>query len=98
MDFCLFKAETGHDLNPANPLLIDTPFTNWQLDGLPSYRVEQIREWIFEKGILAFKDMTNLPGGLRQELAEKYDLTPMETAREQGLSRHNTKISLEVEG
>jgi 23S rRNA (adenine2503-C2)-methyltransferase len=71
-------------LNPANPLLIDTPFTEWQFDGLPSYRVEQIREWIFEKGILTFKDMTNLPGGLRQELGQKYDLTPMETAREQG--------------
>ena len=28
--------------------------------------------------------MTNLPGGLRQELAQMYDLTPMETAREQG--------------
>ena len=50
-------------MHASNPLLLDVPFTNWQLDGLPSYRVEQIREWIFEKGILAFEDMTNLPGG-----------------------------------
>ena len=71
-------------MHAPNPLLLDVPFTNWQLDGLPSYRVEQIREWIFEKGILAFEDMTNLPGRLRHELAEMYDLTPMETAREQG--------------
>ena len=78
--------------NSVNPLLIDTPYTNWQLEGLPSYRVEQIREWIFEKGILAFMDMTNLPGGLRQELTEKFDLQPMEISKAQGSSDTTQKF------
>ncbi|MDC3335141.1 23S rRNA (adenine(2503)-C(2))-methyltransferase RlmN [Opitutales bacterium] len=82
----------GMHLNSVNPLLIDTPYTNWQLEGLPSYRVEQIREWIFEKGILAFMDMTNLPGGLRQELTEKYDLQPMEISKAQGSSDTTQKF------
>jgi 23S rRNA (adenine2503-C2)-methyltransferase len=68
----------------VNPLLIDNPFGDWQFEKIPSYRVEQIREWIFEKGILSFKEMTNLPVELRQELAGSYDLIPMETSREQG--------------
>lgn len=68
----------------VNPLLIDKPICDWQFKNLPSYRVDQVREWIFEKGILSFNKMTNLPGKLRQELTEMYDLIPMETAREQG--------------
>ena len=66
------------------PLLIDIPFEQWQLKGLPSYRNKQIREWIYEKGILDFQKMSNLPSGLREDLVKEWDLMPMELSKEQG--------------
>ena len=66
------------------PLLLDEPYENWNFKGLPSYRIEQIREWIFEKGILDFENMSNLPLGLRKDLENNWGLSPMDVAREQG--------------
>jgi 23S rRNA (adenine2503-C2)-methyltransferase len=65
-------------------LLIDIPFDEWNFKGLPSYRNKQIREWIYEKGILDFEKMSNLSLGLREELKKEWDLMPMELAKEQG--------------
>ncbi len=65
-------------------LLMDIPFDEWNFKGLPSYRNKQIREWIYEKGILDFEKMSNLSLGLREELKKEWDLMPMELAKEQG--------------
>ena len=46
-------------MSQNKPLLLDQPFENWHFEGLPSYRLEQIREWIFEKGTLNFEKMSN---------------------------------------
>ena len=40
------------------------------LDGEPSYRVDQLREWLYEHPVLTSDEMTNLPGALRAELDE----------------------------
>ena len=66
------------------PLLIDIPFEQWNLKGLPSYRNKQIREWVYEKGVLDFEKMSNLPSGLRENLKREWDLMPMELSKEQG--------------
>ncbi len=66
------------------PLLIDTPFEQWDLKGLPAYRNKQIREWVYEKGILNFEEMSNLPLGLRKDLDNEWDLNAMELIRNQG--------------
>lgn len=63
---------------------MDIPFDEWNFKGLPSYRNKQIREWIYEKGILDFEKMSNLSLGLREELKKEWDLMPMELAKEQG--------------
>ena len=39
--------------------------------GLPSYRAKQIYSWIHQKCALDYDEMTNLPGNLRQKLAER---------------------------
>jgi 23S rRNA (adenine2503-C2)-methyltransferase len=71
-------------MNLTKPLLIDSPPEKWNFEDLPSYRVPQIQQWIFEKGALHFEEMSNLPANLRERLQEEYDLNPMEIAREQG--------------
>ena len=66
------------------PLLLDSPWEDWKLEGAPAYRVEQIRDWIFEKGILEWEEMSNLPRSLRDELTQIWDTVPMEQVRIQG--------------
>ncbi len=44
-----------------------------QLD-YASFRVKQIWEWVYQKYADSFAEMTNLPLGMRQQLAEKYTL------------------------
>ena len=42
--------------------------------GLPAFRGKQVFSWLHEKLVRDFEEMTNLPKGLRQELAEKCEL------------------------
>ena len=65
-------------------LLIDQTFEDWPLDGVPKYRREQLRHWVFEQGCFAWDEMTNLPKSLREELSKKWSLLPMELIRSQG--------------
>lgn len=37
--------------------------------GLPTYRARQVMEWVYGHGATTFEQMTNLPAGLRAELA-----------------------------
>jgi 23S rRNA (adenine2503-C2)-methyltransferase len=38
------------------------------------FRARQVSEWLFEKGVESFSEMTNLPLDLRAKLAERFDL------------------------
>lgn len=50
----------------------------------PAFRSKQVRQWIWEKNVTDFDQMTNIPSSLRQELAHGYTLTmPVEVARQQ---------------
>ena len=40
----------------------------------PKFRAKQIFQWIYQKGVEAFEQMSNLPKTLRQELAQKFDI------------------------
>ena len=66
------------------PLLTDKPHDVWEIPNVPAYRTEQIRQWVYEKGVLNFNSMTNLPADLRLKLADEWDLCPMEQVRVQG--------------
>ena len=45
--------------------------------GEKKFRAKQIYEWLWQKGAHSFDEMTNLSLGLRQKLAEQYDLRPI---------------------
>lgn len=55
--------------------------------GEKAYRATQLFEWMYQKRVTSFEDMTNLPKGLREQLAAKGVLT---TARE--LVRQDSKV------
>ena len=65
-------------------LLIDRPFEEWDWDGVPNFRREQVRNWIFEKGLLDWNEMSNLPQSLKDKLMKQYDLLPMTQIQVQG--------------
>ncbi len=47
----------------------------WALSqGLDAYRGRQIRQWLFQKLVPSFDDMTNIPKGLRAALKEKANI------------------------
>jgi adenine C2-methylase RlmN of 23S rRNA A2503 and tRNA A37 len=39
------------------------------LPGEPSFRADQLREWLYEHPVPSTKEMTNLPAALREQLA-----------------------------
>lgn len=40
--------------------------------GQPAFRAKQLYEWVHEKNVCSFDEMTNLPAGLRQSLTETF--------------------------
>ena len=44
--------------------------------GEPSYRIDQIADWIYGRRACSFEEMTNLPAELRQRLYSEFSLTP----------------------
>ncbi|MEL6403715.1 MAG: 23S rRNA (adenine(2503)-C(2))-methyltransferase RlmN [Chloroflexota bacterium] len=42
--------------------------------GEPSYRADQLYNWLYEHRVASFDEMTNLPQGLRERLAQKTQL------------------------
>ena len=49
----------------------------------PSYRVQQILEWIYVAGVTDFEEMSNLPKNLRSMLAERYSFGVLSLDTEQ---------------
>jgi hypothetical protein len=58
--------------------------------GQPSFRVGQVRSWIYEKGVDEFDQMLDLPKALRTKLAESFSLGDLRIASEQ-VSKDGTK-------
>ena len=46
--------------------------------GAPGFRRTQVEDWVFTHRARSFEEMTNLPHGLRDDLARRFSLTPLE--------------------
>jgi 23S rRNA (adenine2503-C2)-methyltransferase len=58
--------------------------------GQPKFRVAQVRDWVFDKGVTDFEEMQNLPAKLRQLLSDHYSLGSLSIAVEQ-VSKDGTR-------
>jgi len=54
-----------------------------ELAGVPSFRAKQLSEWIYRHGAFQWDSMNNLPGALRIQLAEKFDICSLELETKQ---------------
>lgn len=51
--------------------------------GQPAFRSKQLREWIFDKNVCSFDEMTNLPKAFREQLSERFGFNiPVEAAKQ----------------
>ena len=51
---------------------------------LPSYRVDQVLKWLYEKRATTWQAMTDLPQQLRERLSQHYSLQTLELVHKQG--------------
>jgi 23S rRNA (adenine2503-C2)-methyltransferase len=57
---------------------------------LPSYRSDQLADWLFARGALTWDAMTNLPRTMRTDLADRFDLIGLDPMERQ-VSRDGTR-------
>ena len=57
--------------------------------GQPAFRGKQVYTWL-HKGVRSYEEMTNLPKGLRDLLAEKHPICPPEVVRKQESKKDGT--------
>lgn len=51
--------------------------------GQPTFRAKQLYEWVHEKNVCSFSDMTNLPAAMRDQLADRFGFnTPDEITKQ----------------
>ncbi|MBI1347483.1 23S rRNA (adenine(2503)-C(2))-methyltransferase RlmN [bacterium] len=64
--------------------------------GVPGYRADQIRRWIFGKRVNSFDDMHDLPAALRGLLSETFSLFPGKLVDHRIASDRTEKLLLEL--
>ena len=58
--------------------------------GKPPYRARQIADWLYQKRVQSFDEMTDLPRELRSRLAEQFNFNKIDIVRVLG-SRDKTR-------
>ena len=51
--------------------------------GEPGFRAAQVERWLYSRGVRSFSEMTDLPAGLRDELASRFALPSLEVVDRQ---------------
>lgn len=52
-----------------------------QEEGLPNFRIKQVQEALFKKGVSSWEEATNLPANLREKLASKFPVLSFKVAQ-----------------
>jgi 23S rRNA (adenine2503-C2)-methyltransferase len=73
----------------TSPYLVAPEGLDALLDDEPSYRADQLREWLYRNPVLTSGEMTNLPAALRERLSDQ--LYPFEPEIEQSADGGRTR-------
>ena len=77
--------------------LSDDQVTDWLARrDQPSYRGQQVRQWIFARGAESISDMTDLPSELREQLANEFDLFTGQVVQHQVAGDRTEKLLVEL--
>jgi 23S rRNA (adenine2503-C2)-methyltransferase len=64
--------------------------------GQPAFRGAQIARWLYDKGVRDFASMTNLPSGLREEIARSHSIFRCEVSAKARSADNATKYLLKL--
>ena len=64
--------------------------------GEPAYRADQVLQWVYEKQVESFDQMSNLPAALRQKLAESFELSAVQSVRTRSSTDTTEKFLFEL--
>ena len=53
--------------------------------GQPAFRFKQVKQWVYEKGVVDFNEMNNLPVELRKKLGQIFNFGSLKLVKEQVL-------------
>lgn len=91
------KAVKKQDEKPSFYSLQLDELKEWlEQNGEKAFRASQIYEWLYEKRVSSFEDMTNLSKGLRTKLAESFTLTTLNTLIQQTSKDGTIKFLFEL--
>ncbi|GHH96511.1 23S rRNA (adenine(2503)-C(2))-methyltransferase RlmN [Neobacillus kokaensis] len=72
--------------------------TEWlQENGEKSFRTEQIFNWLYTKRVTSFDEMSNLSKGLREKLADQFQITTLNTVIQQESADGTIKFLFELQ-
>ena len=74
------STDTLRDLRSLNAEEAEDLLSGW---GYKPYRAKQLLGWLYKQSVGSIEEMTDLPQGLRQQLATAFSFQPLELAREQ---------------
>ncbi|HEX8280238.1 MAG TPA: 23S rRNA (adenine(2503)-C(2))-methyltransferase RlmN [Chthoniobacterales bacterium] len=66
---------------PIHSLLLEELVAHLKERGQPAYRAKQITDWLYKKRVTSWEQMTDLPQGLREQLAAEFELQNAEIVR-----------------
>ncbi len=64
--------------------------------GEPKFRGRQLFKWLYEKGVTSFDEMTDLPAGLRERLAEIAEIWSLSEVQRQTAKDKTVKVLYEL--
>jgi len=68
-----------------------------EAQGLPVYRAKQLRQWLFKGLVISFKEMTNIPKGLRAQLEEQARINHLVQEKTEVSRDRTTKFLFKLE-
>jgi len=91
------KNQTVTDQKPSIYSLQLNELKDWlKENNEKAFRAEQIFDWLYQKRVTSFEDMSNLSKGLREILAENFTLTTLNTLIQQQSSDGTIKFLFEL--
>ncbi|SDI67484.1 23S rRNA (adenine(2503)-C(2))-methyltransferase RlmN [Natribacillus halophilus] len=92
------KTETSPALKPSLLSLTFAEIQEWMIEqGEPSFRARQLFEWLYQKRVESFDEMTNVPKSLREKLQEAFTLTRLKEKMRQTSSDGTVKFLFGLE-
>ena len=95
------KKKAGINPRPEKPSIYSLPFhelKKWvQEQGEKSFRAEQLYDWLYQKRVDDFNDMTNLPKSFREKLHASFTLTSLKTIIQQTSKDGTIKFLFELQ-